>query len=202
MTVPLGYKLAIGAVLAGGIVALIWARRANAAAFTVPAGPARPVNPDWDSPPAAAFLPSAPVTRPLTTWEKTILAPYYRPELLAIAILHIGQWSTSGATHMGIGVSGASAVTDGRDIWFEDPNVVFTNASSMGTLAHELFHVAEFATGMTYLQYVEGVIAQQAGHPETNPFEAPAFAMGCRVQNDIVATTSRADNGKEGTNCV
>ena len=175
---PAGYKIAIGGVLVGGFLLLLWQRR-QAAGDALPA-PAGTANPAWGSPPASAGQPSAPVTRPLTTWEKSVLGQYFRADLLAAALIHIGQWSTSPSV-----ADGVEAVTSQRDIWIKNPSVVFTDPYAMSILAHELFHVAEFATGMTDEQYAEGKAAAAAGKPWTNPFEAPAYQMGQQVFQDL-----------------
>lgn len=193
MPIPLGYKLAAGAVVATGIGMYLWGKRRESRAVAQAASPPgvipqddegpAPVLSAWDSPPPSAFLTAGSVTRELTSWEKAVLSAYYRPELLAVAVLHLGQW---GQWRGGSPApAGAVAATLDRDIYFKDPNVVFTSPTSMSTLAHELFHVAEYATGMTHEQYSEGKAAAEEGKPETNPFEAPAYAMGEQVFLDL-----------------
>jgi len=194
MTIPLGYKLAAGAVVVTGIGLYLWGKEREAQIVAQAASPPGVLPPGtestgpavsaWNAPPPSAFLTAGSVTRTLTDWEKSVLSAYYRPELLAAAILHLGQWGQwrGGAP----APEGAVAATLDRDIYFKDPNVVFTSPTSMSTLAHELFHVAEYATGMTHEQYSEGKAAAAAGHPETNPFEAPAYAMGQQVFTDLI----------------
>jgi hypothetical protein len=195
MPVPFEYKLAVGVVLAAGAGLYLWGKRREARVVAEAAAPPGVRPPDtptgptlsaWDSPPPSAFLTAGAVTRTLTNWEKSVLSAYYRPELLGVAVLHLGQWGQwrGGAP----APEGAVAATLDRDIYFKDPNVLFTSPTSMSTLAHELFHVAEYATGMTHEQYREGKAAAQAGHPETNPFEAPAYAMGQQVFMDLIGS--------------
>ncbi len=192
MTIPIEYKIAAGAVVLAGVGFYWWSKHREAqivAQAALPPGvlpepePPSPVDSPWNHPPPSAFLMSGPVARPLTDWEKSVLSAYYRPELLGIAILHIGQWGQWDAAPA---PEGAVAATLDRDIWFKDPNVLLTSPTAMSTLAHELFHVAEYATGMTRDQYRAGKEAAQAGKPETNPFEAPAYAMGDRVFMDLI----------------
>lgn len=198
MAEPSGYKLAVGALfaVAGGL--WLWTKFfARGVTTTVPSGTiTRPPEEDastvaafaWNAAPSSAFAPSAPTSRGLTGWEKSVLAAYFRPDLLDVAVIHLGQWD--GETSPNV-----LAHTLNRDIYFHDPLVVFTDPVSMATLAHELFHVAEFATGMTIDQYAEGKAAAAAGHPETNPFEAPAYSLGQQVLTDLLDVGSSAVSG-------
>ncbi len=192
MTIPFGYKLAAGAVIATGAGLYLWGRRqpvlvvAAKGALAPPAPPsAVPKRSAWDDPPPSAFVLSPPVARPLTNWEKSVLSAYFRLDFLASAVIHIGQWGESGAPPN----ADFAAVTRGHDIFFNDPDVVFTDPVAMSTLAHELFHVAEFATGMTYDQYAQGKAAARAGHPSDNPFEAPAYALEHQVFADLTGAS-------------
>src|SRR6267142_851550 len=102
MPISIGYKLAAGAVVAAGIGIYLFGKRpmpTPSANTPMPGvGPASPPRSPWASPPPSAFLATGPVTRSLSAWEKSVLSAYYRPDLLERAILHIGQWESSGAS--------------------------------------------------------------------------------------------------------
>lgn len=203
MAIPLGYKLAAGAVVATGIVIYLRGRRAASPvaaaaeeALQPPSAlPAAPARSAWSDPPPSAFVLSPPVARSLTHWETEVLSAYYKPDFLATAVIHIGQWAEAGVP------AGAdyAAVTRGSDIYFNDPDVVFTDPVAMSTLAHELFHVAEFATGMTYDQYAAGKAAARAGHPSDNPFEGPAYALEHQVFADLTGASYPVSGLPTGT---
>jgi hypothetical protein len=180
MTVPLGYKLAAGGIVAAGVLMLFWEKAsANQVASSFPETlPSDPEPQPQLPPPPPRPIPGGPGTRPLTSFEKQTLAPYIPQIDLDSAILHVGEmpfyadWAID-----------ASAITRGNDIYVKDPTWTFTEPHSLSVLAHELVHVGQYRNGMTWLTYLGSAIPD--GYSRNNRFEAPAFQMSDRVERDL-----------------
>jgi hypothetical protein len=193
-----GVKLAAGGIAACAIGWYLWGKlfpadgqivggNAQAPVSTRPAASHTAVNVAWASPPASARVPSAPTWRHLTGWEQAVLGVYFRSDFLTQVTLHIGQWQKQFDS---ITAPSTQAVTDSSgQVWFKDPNVIFSSPDAMATLAHEIVHVAQRATGLTDAQYAQAVAASRSD-PASNVFEAPAYALELQVLDDLNAIRS------------
>jgi RHS repeat-associated protein len=114
--------------------------------------------------------------RPLTTCEKDTLSKYFLEEDLNRVDLHESfPWWLFWVSKR------FDAITLKDDICFREGVYNSASADGLALLGHEMVHVDQYASGMTYLKYLT------AGGYDDNPYETVAYLIGDMIREELRA---------------